>query len=71
MTTATATISITTLDGIWVGTGTISAEGRIECSAILGDDQDQSDAVYDAIEAAIADGETSGETDGYQWDVTA
>lgn len=68
--TTTRTISITDAEGHFVGSGTISAEGRIECAAILGGDQDAAERIYDAIEDAIAAGVTSGATDGYEWEVS-
>ena len=41
-------------DDVWAGTGRIDDGGYIvDCSAILGDDQDESDATYEAIEDAI------------------
>lgn len=40
-------------DGVWAGTGTVDADGEIECAAVLGDTQDDSDATYEAIMDAI------------------
>lgn len=40
-------------DGVWVGTGTIKKCGEIECSAVLGDTQSESDETYEAIMDAI------------------
>lgn len=45
-------------DDVWAGEGWLDADGQIvDCPAVLGDDQDESDAVYAAIESAIEDGE--------------
>lgn len=58
-------------NGIWAGDGNLN-EGRIEdCPAILGGDQDTADAVYEAIESAIAEGESTVEVGGksYSWSI--
>jgi len=60
-------ISVTE-DGVWAGTGTFN-NGSIEnCAAVLGDDRDMSERAYDAIEEAIADGETSVAIGDYIWE---
>lgn len=59
-------------DGVWAGTGTIDADGYIrDCAAVLGSDQDASDATYEAIEEAIEAGDDSViRSDGeYTWEV--
>lgn len=69
-------------DGTYAGQGTISSTGRIECDAVLGpegldhqsgEQQDAAERAYDAIESAIADGETSVTVDGveYTWAIGA
>lgn len=59
-------------DDVWAGTGTI-ADGQIECSAVLGVDQDASDECYAEIADAIEGGQMSGSImrpDGeYSWRV--
>lgn len=41
-------------NGVWAGTGRIDGDGEIvDCSAVLGDTQDASDATYEAIQDAI------------------
>lgn len=40
-------------DGVWSGDGTIDRDGEIECSAVLGDDQDASDETYQMIMDAL------------------
>ena len=66
-------------DGQWAGDGTIS-DGRIECAAMLGPDgldhesgeqQDEAERVYAAIELAIERGESRLELGGirYTWDI--
>lgn len=52
--TKTQTISITR-DGIWAGDGTLRDGEIVDCSAVLGVDQDASDGTYEAIQDAIAD----------------
>lgn len=59
-------VSIGDEAGLWCGDGTIKA-GSIECSAVLGDDQDASDEIYEAIEESIEAGQTEGEVSGYKW----
>jgi hypothetical protein len=52
------TISIS-MDGTWAGSGKLR-DGTIEdCGAQFCDDNDESDQVYDLIEAAIANGQQS------------
>jgi len=54
-------------NGVWAGTG-ILRDGVIEdCPAILGDNQDMEEAVYEAIEDAIAAGESSVTLGDYTW----
>lgn len=54
-------------NGIWAGSGTLR-DGIIEdCMAILGDDQDMAEKAYEAIEQAIADGESSVTIGEYTW----
>ena len=54
-------------NSIWAGTGNLR-DGIIEDSpAILGDDQDMAEKAYEAIEQAIADGETSVTIGDYTW----
>lgn len=68
-------------DGVWAGTGKIDRDGSIvDCAAILGDTQDDSDETYTAIEDAITaepqDDRYTGEgslarPDGvYSWKIT-
>ena len=40
-------------DNVWAGQGTIDSDGEISCPALLGPDQDASDATYEAIQDAI------------------
>jgi hypothetical protein len=40
-------------DGVFAGQGTIDGDNEIECNAVLGPDQDASDATYEAITDAI------------------
>jgi hypothetical protein len=40
-------------DGVWAGNGYVNKYGEVECSAVLGPDQDASDATYEAICDAI------------------
>jgi hypothetical protein len=40
-------------DGVWVGDGTVSDDGTIECEAVLGATQDDSDETYEAIMDAL------------------
>jgi hypothetical protein len=40
-------------DDVWAGTGLIHEDCEIECSAVLGPDQDSSDETYEAIMDAI------------------
>lgn len=67
-------------DGRWAGSGMLSDAGQIECTAILGpndldhesgEQQDYAERVYEAIEAAVARGETELEMDGtrYEWTI--
>lgn len=63
MTTATKKSTKVTIsrDGVWAGDGVwIEGEGRIDCAAVLGPDQDASDETYDllteALESALEDG---------------
>lgn len=42
-------------DGVWAGAGRIDADGEIECEALLGASQDDSDETYEAMADAIAD----------------
>lgn len=68
------TISIA-MDGIWAGSGTLR-DGIIEnCGAQFCDDNDASLAIYEQIEAAIADGrrelrtKIDGETRRLTWTI--
>ena len=56
-------------DGVWAGSGNLTMDGEIvNCSAVLGDNQRESDATYEAIQNVIADGEDSyGE---YTWTIS-
>jgi len=64
--TPTTKISINE-NGVWAGTGKLR-DGVIEdCPAILGDDQDMAEQAYEAIEDAIAAGETSVTMGDYTW----
>jgi len=68
-------------DGIYAGSGTLTAEGHIEdCAAILGPDgldhgdgsqQEAAERAYEAIERAIREGEDAVELDGvtYTWEI--
>jgi hypothetical protein len=66
------------MDGTWAGDGKLCpCSGRIEdCSAQFCDDADESLAVYDAIEEAIAFGDSrikidiDGETKLIKWTIT-
>lgn len=41
-------------DGVWAGAGRIDSDGEIvDCSAVLGAAQDDSDETYEAIQDAI------------------
>ncbi len=59
-------------NGIWAGKGTIKG-GDIECAAVLGATQDDSDETYDSIVDAIGDGQRKGSItrpDGeYTWEI--
>lgn len=60
-------------DGVWAGNGYVNRYGEIECSAILGSDQDASDSTYSAMSDGIESGEMSGSIvrpDGeYTWEI--
>jgi len=54
-------------NGIWAGTGVLR-DGIIEdCPAILGDSQDMAEKVYEAIEDAIDNDESSVTMGDYTW----
>lgn len=41
-------------DGVWAGTGRLDSDGEIvDCSAVLGPNQDASDETYEAIQDSI------------------
>jgi len=46
-------------DGIWAGSGRIAGESIVDCPAILGETQEDSDNTYEQIMDAIENGETS------------
>jgi hypothetical protein len=59
-------------DGVWAGTGAIDEDNVIsDCGAVLGNNQDESDATYDAITDAIDNDEESVKRpDGlYTWEI--
>lgn len=54
-------------DNVWAGEGRINPDGEIvDCSAVLGPDQDASDETYEAIQDAIAEGDDGGWTGSVQ-----
>jgi hypothetical protein len=71
-TTKINTIISISRDGVWVGSGVVR-DGIIEdCAANLGrEDSDDpcGEAIYEAIEAQIATGDTEGKAYGYDWDI--
>jgi hypothetical protein len=76
MTTETRDVITISMNGTWAGDGRL-CDGRIEdCSAQFCDDADESLAVYDAIEEAIAFGDwrikidIDGETKLIEWTIT-
>jgi hypothetical protein len=42
---------------VWAGAGRLDNGTIVDCPAVLGSDQDESDEVYEMIEDAIADGD--------------
>lgn len=64
------TISISK-NGVWSGRGVVR-DGCIDCAANLGNPGSNDpcgEAIYAAIEAQIATGETEGHTYGYDWEI--
>jgi hypothetical protein len=55
MTTEFTTISIS-VDNVWAGSGKLNDGVIIDCGAQFGDDQDESENVYEMIEEAISEG---------------
>lgn len=54
-------------NGVWAGNGAL-VDGVIEdCPAVLGRDQDMSEAAYAAIEQAIAAGNSRASIGDYTW----
>ena len=50
-------------DDVWSGSGTLDTDGQIvDCAAVLGDDQDESEQTYQAIEDAIEEKNDSVQT---------
>lgn len=60
-------------NGIWAGNGYMNKYSEIECSAVLGKDQDASDETYEAITDQIENGDADGsvsQPDGeYTWEI--
>jgi hypothetical protein len=58
-------------DGVWAGEGYLNAFNEVICSAVLGPDQEASDAAYEAITDAIENGDRSvNRPDGlYSWEI--
>ena len=61
-------ISIFGPEGVWVGQGVIGESGQItDCPARLGEDEEETEKLYCAIEQSIEQGFTSGAVAKYEW----
>lgn len=54
-------------DNVWAGDGRLAGGEITDCPAVLGADQDESEAVYELIQDAIEADEDSVEVHGHEY----